>query len=85
MYTDVHSATGHTPAYLNYGRELQLSSLLDVEDGVSLETTIPKDWADKVYKLKDIYLLIRSNHEDAYNFAVKSSSVGIFISRPCNR
>jgi hypothetical protein len=66
MNTAVHSATGHTPAYLNYGRELQLPSLLDVEDGVSLETTIPKDWADKLDKLKDIYLLVRSNLEDAY-------------------
>jgi hypothetical protein len=66
MNTAVHSATGYTPAYLNYGRELRLPSLLDVEDGVSLETTLPKDWADKVSKLKNIYLLVRSNLEDAY-------------------
>jgi hypothetical protein len=46
MNTAVHSAAGYTLAYLNFGRDLPTTALL--------EYPLPKDWADKVSKLKEI-------------------------------
>jgi hypothetical protein len=42
--------------------------MLDAKDNALLEFSLPKDWTDKVSKLKDNYLLVRSNLEDACKF-----------------
>ena len=70
LNTSVHSATGYTPAYLNLGRELKLPSVLDASEGpLELDPTLPQEWAKKISALRNIYLLVRDNLEEAYEKA----------------
>ncbi|XP_023718752.1 uncharacterized protein LOC111870582 [Cryptotermes secundus] len=70
LNTAVHSATDYTPAYLNLDRELKLPSVMDASEGSpELDPTLPQEWAEKISALRDIYLLVRDNLEEAYEKA----------------
>jgi hypothetical protein len=66
----VHSATGYTPSYPNLGRELKLPTLLDSsEKTLDLDPTLPREWADRIFTLREVYLLVKNNLEEAYKKA----------------
>jgi hypothetical protein len=69
----IHSGTGYSPAYLNFGRELRLPSALDEKEMQDMQPDRlpPKDWAHVVKKLREICLLVKDNLEYACKKASK--------------
>ena len=67
MNSAVHEATGFSPSYLNLGREVQLQSvIIERQDEPDIQPVVPKEWAEKLSKLKDVYSLVKENLDEAY-------------------
>lgn len=64
--TAVHSATGYTPFYLNFGREICKPSVLNGTGLESIDSVLPQEWVQKLKSLRYIYMLVRNNLENAY-------------------
>jgi hypothetical protein len=69
MNTAEHSATGFSPAYLNYGRELTAPTALEsVPVGeMKVQPTLHKAWAERLTQLSEVNTLVKSNLEEAYS------------------
>jgi hypothetical protein len=69
MNTAEHAATGFSPAYLNYGRELTVPTALEsVPVGeMKVQPTLHKAWAERMTQLSEVKTLVKSNLEEAYS------------------
>lgn len=54
LRTSVHEVTGHTPAYLNFGRELSLSGTALTVAGEKVDREVPNEVADRKPLLKHL-------------------------------
>ena len=67
MNTAVHESLGYAPAYLNFGRESQLSNIQNaIDTDMEVTPSLPRAWLKRLENLKNVISLVRKNLDTAH-------------------